>query len=167
MSKTILEGPDGMLYEIPDDVLAGYAVPGNKVLELRKQMEAAAGAGSDDDAPPPTEHVKLGELTPDHPGYAQQQAILAAVEMASTTVAVFVGDGSGPPKVTINGAELAAPGADEAAASADDVEGYHMTFDESGIPIQHTDMLWGDYIDKQGNPAVGFHSHDPVSGNAQ
>jgi hypothetical protein len=42
-----------------------------------------------------------------------------------------------------------------------------MSFDENGIPTNHSDMLWGDYIDKQGNPAVGFHSHDPVSGNAQ
>jgi hypothetical protein len=48
-----------------------------------------------------------------------------------------------------------------------DVRGYHMTFDESGIPVNHSDMLWGDYIDKQGNPAVGWHSHDPVAGNAQ
>lgn len=47
------------------------------------------------------------------------------------------------------------------------VEGYHMTFDEQGIPVNHTEMLWGDYIDKQGNPAVGFHSHDPTTGNAQ
>jgi hypothetical protein len=47
------------------------------------------------------------------------------------------------------------------------VEGYHMSFDEQGIPVNHTEMLWGDYIDKQGNPAVGFHSHDPATGNAQ
>ena len=42
-----------------------------------------------------------------------------------------------------------------------------MTFDAHGIPVNHTEMLWGDYLDKQGNPAVGWHSHDPVSGNAQ
>jgi hypothetical protein len=47
------------------------------------------------------------------------------------------------------------------------LEGYHMSFNEIGIPVNHTEMLWGDYMDKQGNPAVGWHSHDPVTGNAQ
>ena len=54
-----------------------------------------------------------------------------------------------------------------ATAAPTQVEGYHMTFDSHGIPSNHHEMLWGDYIDKQGNPAVGWHSHDPVSGNAQ
>jgi hypothetical protein len=47
------------------------------------------------------------------------------------------------------------------------IEGYHLAVDEHGIPHSHTEMLWGDYIDKQGKPAVGYHSHDPVTGNAQ
>jgi hypothetical protein len=88
--------------------------------------------GLDGPPPPPDGHARLGELPPGHPGWAQQQAILAAI----------------------------------AAEKARALEGYHMSFDENGIPISHTDMLWGDYIDRQGNPAVGFHSHDPVSGNA-
>ena len=134
MKTTILEGPDGQLYEIPDDQLAAFAVPGHKVMEIRTRMAARAGGpgAGDNGAGAPRGHYRLGELPPDHPGFMAQHELLAAQ-----------------------------PHADAA------VEGYHMSFDENGIPTNHTDMLWGDYIDKQGNPAVGFHSHDPVSGNAQ
>lgn len=161
MSTTVLEGNDGTLYDIPDEVLARYAVPGSKVRELRERLAgravapatAPAAAGSADG-----DHARLGELPPDHPGYAQQQAIQAAVELARAE------SGGG---VTLN---IYVGGKKQPAVSLDvegDVEGYHMSFDESGVPVSHTDMLWGDYIDKQGNPAVGFHSHDPVAGNAQ
>jgi hypothetical protein len=134
----VLEGPDGRLYEIPLDRLAEFVVPPQKVKELRmrisKTMNAATPPPDIDGTPPPPPdgHARLGELPPSHPGWLQQQAIMAAL----------------------------------AAERARAAEGYHMSFDENGIPISHTDMLWGDYIDKQGNPAVGFHSHDPVSGNA-
>ncbi len=46
----------------------------------------------------------------------------------------------------------------------------HLELDDSdgGVaPINHHELLWGDYIDKRGNPAVGWHSHDPAIGNAQ
>ena len=43
----------------------------------------------------------------------------------------------------------------------------HMTFGDDGIPIEHTEMLWGDYVNQQGDPAVGWHSHDPTTGNAR
>jgi len=135
----ILEGPDGRLYEIPLDRLAEFAVPGPRVAEIRKriskQMLAQQPPPSLDGEPPPPPdgHARLGDLQPGHPGFVQQQAIMAAVQ----------------------------------AERARALEGYHMTFDENGIPISHEDMLWGDYIDKQGNPAVGFHSHHPVHGNAQ
>jgi len=169
MKTTILEGPDGRLYEIPDDQLARFAVPGPRVAELRKRLGQAAaptsGNGSGDGAAP-AEHMRLGELPPDHPGYPQQQALLAAMGGTAPaaggglTLNIYV---TGGPAPQVNVQQAGAP------APVDDggVDGYHMTFDESGIPVSHTEMLWGDYIDKQGNPAVGFHSHDPVHGNAQ
>ncbi len=136
----VLEGPDGRLYEIPLDRLAEFAVPGPRVAEIRKRISKQMGVvdappslDGDIAAPPPDGHFRLGDLQPGHPGYAQQQAILAALQ----------------------------------AERARSLEGYHMSFDEMGMPISHTDMLWGDYIDRQGNPAVGFHSHDPAHGNAQ
>lgn len=46
----------------------------------------------------------------------------------------------------------------------------HLELDETdgGIaPRNHRELLWGDYIDARGNPAVGWHSHDPVTGNAR
>jgi hypothetical protein len=49
----------------------------------------------------------------------------------------------------------------------DEMSMKHTTFDGEGAPTNHTDLLWGDYIDKEGKPAVGWHSHDPVKGNAQ
>ncbi|HUH05353.1 MAG TPA: hypothetical protein VML75_25325 [Kofleriaceae bacterium] len=172
MKTTVLEGPDGRLYEIPDDQLASFAVPGSKVAELRGRMAARAGGpgaapnGGGSDHPAPADHARLGELPPGHPGYAQQQTMLAANAIASAvpagtgvTLNFYFGGGAAPSLSMGVGAT--------AAASDSGVEGYHMTFDESGIPVQHTDMMWGDYIDKQGNPAVGFHSHDPISGNAQ
>lgn len=170
MKTTILEGPDGRLYEIPDDELARYAVPGPRVAELRKRLGQAAEptGGNGAGAAAADEHFRLGELPPDHPGYPQQQAILAA--MGGTAPAAAASGGgltlniyvTGGPTPQVNVQQAGAP------APADDgVEGYHMTFDANGIPVSHTEMLWGDYIDKQGNPAVGFHSHDPVHGNAQ
>ena len=79
------------------------------------------------------------------------------------TLNFFFG-GAAPPGL---GGVIAAAGAGAAAPAATGVEGYHMTFDEHGIPTNHSEMLWGDYIDKHGSPAVGWHSHDPVTGNAQ
>jgi hypothetical protein len=134
----VFEGPDGRLYEVPLDRLAEFAVPPQKVSEMRKRMSARMASVTpppDLDGtppPPPDGHARLGDLPPGHPGWLQQQAIMAALQ----------------------------------AERARSLEGYHMSFDENGVPIAHTDMLWGDYIDKQGNPAVGFHSHDPVHGNA-
>ncbi len=47
----------------------------------------------------------------------------------------------------------------------------HLTFDEDldgGVaPRNHTERLWGDYLDRQGRPALGWHSHHPDTGNAQ
>jgi hypothetical protein len=135
----VFEGPDGRLYEIPLARLAEFAVPGPRVAEIRKRvsqkmLSVTPQPSLDGEPPPPPDgHARLGDLPPGHPGWAQQQAILAALQ----------------------------------AERARSLEGYHMSFDESGIPVSHSDMLWGDYLDKQGNPAVGFHSHDPVSGNAQ
>ncbi len=170
MKTTILEGPDGRLYEIPDDELARFAVPGPRVAELRKRLGATAAPPSNGNGAgvAPDEHLRLGDLPPDHPGYPQQQAILAAMGAGiapaagggGLTLNIYV---SGGPTPQINVQQAGAP----APADDDGVEGYHMTFDANGIPVSHTEMLWGDYIDKQGNPAVGFHSHDPVHGNAQ
>lgn len=142
----ILEGPDGRLYEIPRDVLAGYAVPGERVAELRKKLGAP-------EAPTdlPANHFRPGDPLP--PGIPPAPA---ASPSATTTIAtpnggtVVLNFFFGPP-----------------APPPEEVEGYHMSFDANGIPTNHVDLLWGDYIDKQGNPAVGWHSHDPVTGNAQ
>src|SRR5262245_57321626 len=108
MSKThVLEGPDGRLYEIPLDRLAEFVVPGARVAELRKRISAgmvAATPPPDIDGtppPPPDGHARLGELPPSHPGWVQQQAIMAALQ----------------------------------AERARSLEGYHMSFDENGIPI--------------------------------
>lgn len=47
----------------------------------------------------------------------------------------------------------------------------HMTFavdlDGGTVLVEHKEMQWGDYLDRQGRPAVGWHSHDPATGNAQ
>ena len=64
---TVLEGPDGRLYEIPNDDLANYAVPGKRVAELRKKMSAGNGAG----AAPPASDAAHGHFGPDNipPGH--------------------------------------------------------------------------------------------------
>lgn len=141
MSNTrVLEGPDGMLYEIPTDVLAKYAVPGPKVAELRARL--AAKAAPAESALPPGHH----RMPP-----------AAASAAAPAVINIYVGGGA-PPTVQVHqGGQAAGSG----------VEGYHLAVDEHGIPHHHNEMLWGDYIDKQGKPAVGYHSHDPVTGNAQ
>jgi hypothetical protein len=47
----------------------------------------------------------------------------------------------------------------------------HMSFDDDpdagSVPQDHADRLWGDYVDREGKPSVGWHSHDPVTGNAR
>lgn len=150
MSDTIVfEGPDGRLYEIPAADAATYAVPGPRVAELRKRMApSSSGNGL------PAGHFRPGDPLP--PGVPPPPS---GGPSASTTIQT-----PGGGQVTLNFYF----GAPTPTATADaQVEGYHMTFDANGIPSNHIDMLWGDYIDKQGHPAVGWHSHDPVTGNAQ
>lgn len=150
MSDTIiLEGPDGRLYEIPAAKLASFAVPGERVAELRNRKSATASAGGHfrpEDAPP-------GIPPPPSPPTATSTSTTITAPGGGTIVLNFF---FGPPAATAT-----------ASPAAGQVEGYHMSFDANGIPTNHTELLWGDYIDKQGNPAVGWHSHDPVSGNAQ
>jgi hypothetical protein len=154
MKETIVfEGPDGRLYEIPAEEAARFAVPGPKVAELRKRLAAPAGNGGG----APAGHFRPGDPLP--PGVPPPPSTVKAPS-ASTTIQTPNGG-----NVTLN-FFFAEPKAEKAAA-AGDVEGYHMTFDANGIPTNHLEMLWGDYIDKQGHPAVGWHSHDPVTGNAQ
>jgi hypothetical protein len=46
----------------------------------------------------------------------------------------------------------------------------HVILDEldGGVaPVNHGELLWGDYVDRQGRAAIGWHSHDPVTGNAR
>lgn len=152
---TILEGPDGRLYEIPNHMLAEFAVPGERVAELRKRMAQAvrdherphSRPAATPDMPPPV-HASVPDMPP---GHAAGPPASMTVNPGGGVVFNFYFQASPPPGPSV----------------ADGVQGYHMTFDENGIPVNHTDMLWGDYIDKQGNPAVGWHSHDPVTGNAQ
>jgi hypothetical protein len=149
MSDTIiLAGPDGRFYEIPSDVLARYLVPGHRVNEVRQRLAPAAPAA-------PAGHLRPGDPLP--PGVPPPPGPSHAPS-ATTTIATPAGG-----TVVLNfyfGAPAAAPPAAE-------VEGYHLTFDANGIPTNHVELLWGDYVDRQGNPAVGWHSHDPVTGNAQ
>jgi len=167
VKTTILEGPDGRLYEIPNDALAEYAVPGEKVAEIRARMAGGQAAANDEslhaaapsgDLPPG--HYRPGELPPGHEGEppAGLPEISAQANAQGGVTLNFFFSGGPPPAVNMSAAY---PPQDSG------VEGYHMSFDEQGIPVNHTEMLWGDYIDKQGNPAVGFHSHDPATGNAQ
>jgi len=142
MSETkVLEGPDGMLYEIPAEVLAKYAVPGHKFAEFRDRLAAKAA--------PPAE----APLPPGH----HRMPPPAASGGAPAVINIYVGAGPAPSVQVHNQANGGGGG----------IEGYHLAVDEHGIPHHHTEMLWGDYIDKQGKPAVGYHSHDPVTGNAQ
>jgi hypothetical protein len=151
---TILEGPDGRLYEIPNHTLAEFAVPGERVAELRKRM-AQASRDHKDPHDPHDPHDRPA-ATPDMPaGHAAAPPASMTVNPGGGVVFNFYFQASPPPPPP------------SGPSSDDGVHGYHMTFDENGIPVNHTDMLWGDYIDKQGNPAVGWHSHDPVTGNAQ
>jgi hypothetical protein len=105
----------------------------------------------------PPGHLRPGDPLP--PGVPPPPIpMTVSMPSASTTIATPAGG-----TVVLNfyfGPPAPAPAAGE-------VEGYHMAFDANGIPTNHVDLLWGDYIDKQGNPAVGWHSHDPVTGNAQ
>jgi hypothetical protein len=71
---------------------------------------------------------------------------------------------AGDPTVPADASHRTHPGPD---AGADELAQKHMTFDEKAAPINHTELLWGDYVDKQGKPAIGWHSHDPVVGNAR
>lgn len=176
---TILEGPDGRLYEIPKDKLAEFAVPGERVAELRRRMAGggvsttvAEPAGGPSSTPPGMPRGIPPGHTAMPPGHTAMPPTSMSINPGGGVVLNFYFQAS-PPAV--------APGrlpndlADGLGAAGDtahgghngEVQGYHMSFDESGIPVNHTDMLWGDYIDKQGNPAVGWHSHDPVTGNAQ
>ncbi len=143
-NNKVLEGPDGMLYEIPEDVLAKYAVPGPKVGELRAKLAAKAAP-----APAPNGDASLP------PGHHRMPPPPSAAA-APAVINIYVGGGA-PPTVQVHNQPAAGGG----------IEGYHLAVDEYGIPHHHNEMLWGDYIDKQGKPAVGYHSHDPVTGNAQ
>jgi hypothetical protein len=166
MSKTtIVQGPDGRLYEIPDQMLAEFAVPGDRVAELRKRLAEPAGGASaaGPGSPPSSSHAGAGAGAALPPRHAALPPDHAAAPPGSMSMSA----GSG---VVLNfyfQTPPSAAGAGRASPSDLGVDGYHMTFDENGIPVNHSEMLWGDYIDKQGNPAVGWHSHDPVTGNAQ
>jgi len=158
VKTTILEGPDGRLYEIPDDTLAEYVVPGEKVGEIRARL-----AGAPRNTPPsrPSEAPHDGASPPPDlpPGHYRPGAMPAmSLEPNARGVTLNFYFSGRPPAFNMSAAYPPAEA---------EVEGYHMSFDEQGIPVNHTEMLWGDYIDKQGNPAVGFHSHDPATGNAQ
>lgn len=155
----VFEGPDGRLYEVPAELLARHAVPPQRVAELRKRLAVTPGATAASAG-----HYRPGEQPPGIPPPPTQ--ITATTTGNATAISVPApGGGTIVLNIYIGGAP--APGAEIAVSPAGTVEGYHMTFDATGIPTNHTDMLWGDFIDKQGNPAVGWHSHDPVSGNAQ
>ncbi len=155
----VVEGPDGRLYELPAEVLARHAVPPQRVAELRKRL-----AVPDRGAASPAGHYRPGEQ-PD--GIPPPPAQLTATTVGNATAISVPAPGGGTIVLNIYIGGAPAPGAEIAVSPAGTVEGYHMTFDATGIPVNHADMLWGDYIDKQGQPAVGWHSHDPVSGNAQ
>ena len=166
----VFTGPDGMYYELPREVAAKYLVPPHKVPELRKRLGESA-------APSNGAHYKPTDALPaDIPPPPPE--LLAAIGRAPDARSTVVGTPSASTTIaTPNGGTVvlnfifappgAAPAASASAASESGVEGYHMSFDANGIPTNHVDLLWGDYIDKQGNPAVGWHSHDPVTGNAQ
>lgn len=142
--KIVLEGPDGMLYEIPANVLATYAVPGSRVAELRARLGKAATAAAPAERALPPGHHRMPPPPPPSAG-------------APIVLNIYVGGGP-TPQVHVH---------DQAPPREHAVEGYHLAVDEHGIPHDHTEMLWGDYIDKQGRAAVGYHSHDPVTGNAR
>jgi hypothetical protein len=155
MSTTkVLEGPDGMLYEIPADVLAKYVVPGPKVAELRARLGAKATATAPSPASPASAAPAAAAPLP--PGHHRMPPPGASA--APAVINIYVGAGA-PPSVQVHQAGQQASGGG--------IEGYHLAVDEHGIPHHHVEMLWGDYIDRQGKPAVGYHSHDPVTGNAQ
>lgn len=162
---TILEGPDGRLYEIPDDALESYAVPGARVVELRKQMSGGNGVSASAPAEATHGHFGPDNIPPGHPAANVPPPSVAPVA-AGANQSLTIPTGAG--NVTLN-IYVGGPPPDVAEQPAVDtgLEGYHMSFNEIGIPVNHTEMLWGDYMDKQGNPAVGWHSHDPVTGNAQ
>lgn len=166
---TIIEGPDGRLYEIPKDKLAEFAVPGERVAELRKKMAGARAEvpGEPPGGPAPS-GAALDAIPPGHsalpPGHAAMPPTSMSISPGGGVVLNFYFQ-TPPPGAPVGTGHS---GSEHAHGQRDgEVQGYHMSFDESGIPVNHSDMLWGDYIDKQGNPAVGWHSHDPVTGNAQ
>ena len=163
--KTILEGPDGRLYEIPNDALASYAVAGARVVELRKAMAPTNGASVGGSAGDSTHgHFGPDNIPPGHPA-ASVPATSAGSngQMQSMTIPTGA-NGSVTLNFFFSGAQPEAVAPEQHDTG---LEGYHMSFNEIGIPVNHTEMLWGDYMDKQGNPSVGWHSHDPVTGNAQ
>jgi hypothetical protein len=147
MSDTIVfEGPDGRLYEIPASDAARYAVPGSRVAELRKRAAPAPA----DDGPPPG-HLRPGDPLP--PGVPPPPASASA----TTTIPT-------PGGTVVLNFFFAQPGATQTVAT-ESVEGHHMVL-EHGIPTLHTDLMYGEYIDKHGASQIGWHSHGP-HGNAQ
>jgi hypothetical protein len=72
---------------------------------------------------------------------------------------------------TADRADSAHPGPGRAEVSADagpgEMSDKNFVFDENGAPTYHTDRLWGNYVDKDGKPQVGWHSHDPKTGVAR
>lgn len=167
MSKTaILTGPDGRYYEIPLADLAGYAVPPEKVADLRKELGARAASAepAEPGALPPGHAAAPGSTPPGHAAAGPAPAGHSAPGMQSMSIQPN-GQGGVVLNFYFGGAPPTAP--DAGTGTDAGVEGYHLTPDESGLHWPHTEMLYGDYIDKQGNPATGWHSHDPVTGNAQ
>ena len=162
----VFTGPDGAYYEIPSEVARGFRVPPNRVAELRKRLTADSGAATPSDGAHFRPGDPLPEGVPPPPPELLMATQRASAPSASTTIATPSGG-----TVVLNfffGPPTDAGGATaSASAPTGGVEGYHMSFDANGIPTNHVDLLWGDYVDKQGNPAVGWHSHDPVTGNAQ
>jgi hypothetical protein len=92
-------------------------------------------------------------------------------------VALSVGAGAcGTAEPMTPGHPAAARALDAAPAPAavPDAQGYrdkHLVFDDEldggPVPQAHADLRWGNYIDREGRPAVGLHSHDPATGNAR
>jgi hypothetical protein len=129
----------GEIYEIPASVLAQYRASRERVLKIM----AERANGSSAPAAPAAPAEPAGAAAP-----GEQNITLPA----------------GPQPIVLN--IYLGGGQVQVTQKPSGVAGYHMAFDENGIPHLHHEWLWGDYIDKQGKPQVGYHSHDPATGNA-
>lgn len=143
--KVLVNHPDGRICEIPVEVLDKHVVPPERVKELARRAAEAAGIGGPEPGADP------------HEGAGAKHSVVVPPSGQNVVFNFYLG-----PQARLSMHQEGA-----GAATASDVEGYHLDLDAFGSMSVHSDWRVGPFIDKTGRPSFGPHSHDPGTGNAQ